>query len=263
MPVRIYDIAKKLGIESKEVLAKAKELGIAAKVPSSSLDKITGEYLEQNNWPPACRRRRRHPPPPASAAAEHHRRRRRHRAADAWNCPRPPEPLPSCRNPCCACARPAWRQAASRPCRTPGAVARTIRRRRPGNPRLPPTAAPPPVLIVRISTRDRAAASPQAATAAARAEAGRKSRLCATAAQTRPRPAPEKAATRAQSQPARTDFRGRGDIRSVRGGAPAAPGAPTSTAKERPPRSRRPKRARRRRRRPGRRTKLSPPPRAS
>jgi translation initiation factor IF-2 len=47
MPVRIYDIAKKLGIESKEVLARAKALGItAAKVPSSSLDKITAEYLE-------------------------------------------------------------------------------------------------------------------------------------------------------------------------------------------------------------------------
>jgi translation initiation factor IF-2 len=47
MPVRIYDIAKKLGIESKDVLAKAKELGITgAKVPSSSLDKITAEYLE-------------------------------------------------------------------------------------------------------------------------------------------------------------------------------------------------------------------------
>ena len=48
MPVRIYDIAKKLGIESKEVLVKAKELGITgAKVPSSSLDKITAEYLEE------------------------------------------------------------------------------------------------------------------------------------------------------------------------------------------------------------------------
>jgi len=47
MPVRIYDIAKKLGIENKEVLVKAKELGItAAKVPSSSLDKITAEYLK-------------------------------------------------------------------------------------------------------------------------------------------------------------------------------------------------------------------------
>ena len=39
MPVRIYDIAKKLGIESKDVLVKARELGITgAKVPSSSLD---------------------------------------------------------------------------------------------------------------------------------------------------------------------------------------------------------------------------------
>ncbi len=48
MPVRIYDIAKKLGLENKEVLAKAKELGITtAKVPSSSLDKITAEYLEE------------------------------------------------------------------------------------------------------------------------------------------------------------------------------------------------------------------------
>src|SRR6059036_2201787 len=48
MPVRIYDIAKKLGIESKDVLAKAKALGITgAKVPSSSLDKITAEYLEE------------------------------------------------------------------------------------------------------------------------------------------------------------------------------------------------------------------------
>ena len=28
MPVRIYDISKKLGLENKEVLAKAKELGI-------------------------------------------------------------------------------------------------------------------------------------------------------------------------------------------------------------------------------------------
>src|SRR6185436_4449230 len=54
MPVRIYDLAKKLGLESKEVLAKAKELGIAtAKVPSSSLDKITAEYLEEQLAPQA------------------------------------------------------------------------------------------------------------------------------------------------------------------------------------------------------------------
>src|SRR5215510_618637 len=48
MPVRLYDISKKLGLENKEILAKAKALGIAAaKVPSSSLDKITAEYLEE------------------------------------------------------------------------------------------------------------------------------------------------------------------------------------------------------------------------
>ena len=54
MPVRIYDLAKKLGLDSKSVLAKAKELGIAtAKVPSSSLDKITAEYLEEQLRPMA------------------------------------------------------------------------------------------------------------------------------------------------------------------------------------------------------------------
>ncbi|MFN0068695.1 MAG: translation initiation factor IF-2 [Limisphaerales bacterium] len=54
MPVRIYDIAKKLGLESKFVLIKAKELGIAqAKVPSSTLDKITAEFLESQFVPAA------------------------------------------------------------------------------------------------------------------------------------------------------------------------------------------------------------------
>ncbi len=48
MPVRIYDIAKNLGIQSKDVLAKAKELNITnARVASSSVDKITAEYLEE------------------------------------------------------------------------------------------------------------------------------------------------------------------------------------------------------------------------
>ncbi len=48
MPVRIYDIAKKLGITNKEVLARAKEMGILnARVASSTLDKITAEYLEE------------------------------------------------------------------------------------------------------------------------------------------------------------------------------------------------------------------------
>lgn len=47
MPVRIYDISKKLGLENKDIIAKAKALGItAAKVSSSSLDKYTAEFLE-------------------------------------------------------------------------------------------------------------------------------------------------------------------------------------------------------------------------
>lgn len=48
MPVRIYDISKKLGIESKRVLAKAKELGItAARVASSMLDTASAARLEE------------------------------------------------------------------------------------------------------------------------------------------------------------------------------------------------------------------------
>lgn len=52
MPVRIYEIAKDLNLDSKTVLIKAKELGItAAKVASSSLDKITAEYLREQLLP--------------------------------------------------------------------------------------------------------------------------------------------------------------------------------------------------------------------
>jgi len=65
MPVRIYEIAKKIGIQNKQVLSKAKELGIInAKVASSSLDKITAEYLEEELrkiYPPA-------PPPQGEPA---------------------------------------------------------------------------------------------------------------------------------------------------------------------------------------------------
>ena len=64
MPVRIYDISKKLGLESKEILAKAKQLGIpAAKVPSSNLDKIMAASLEEEilkDHPDIAAR----PPPP-------------------------------------------------------------------------------------------------------------------------------------------------------------------------------------------------------
>src|SRR5580693_7386376 len=69
MPVRIYDLAKKLGIESKDVLAEAKKLGIAAaKVPSSSLDKITAGFLEETLvklYPPPVSMAPPAPPAPA------------------------------------------------------------------------------------------------------------------------------------------------------------------------------------------------------
>jgi translation initiation factor IF-2 len=68
MPVRIYDISKKLGLENKLVLAKAKDLGIAAaRVASSSLDKITAEYLEEQlrkEHPESAAEPAAPPPPP-------------------------------------------------------------------------------------------------------------------------------------------------------------------------------------------------------
>src|SRR5208283_2217976 len=72
MPVRIYDISKKLGLENKVILAKAKSLGIAAaKVPSSSLDKISAEYLEEELCKdhPELAAKLAPPPPPAPKAA--------------------------------------------------------------------------------------------------------------------------------------------------------------------------------------------------
>lgn len=48
MPVRIHEISKQTGVPSKEVIAKARELGITtAKTASSTIDKITAEYLIQ------------------------------------------------------------------------------------------------------------------------------------------------------------------------------------------------------------------------
>jgi translation initiation factor IF-2 len=72
MPVRIYDISKKLGLENKIILTKAKSLGIAAaKVPSSSLDKITAEYLEEQLCldHPELAAKLAPPPPPVPKAA--------------------------------------------------------------------------------------------------------------------------------------------------------------------------------------------------
>jgi translation initiation factor IF-2 len=71
MPVRIYDISKKLGLENKDIISKAKALGItAAKVASSSLDKITAEFLEEEilKERPEIAARLNSPPPEAPRA---------------------------------------------------------------------------------------------------------------------------------------------------------------------------------------------------
>ena len=71
MPVRIYDISKKLGLENKAILAKAKSLGItAARVPSSSLDKISAEFLEEELFKdyPEIAAKLKAPPAPAVEA---------------------------------------------------------------------------------------------------------------------------------------------------------------------------------------------------
>ena len=74
MPVRIYDISKKLGLDNKVIITKAKELGIAAaKVASSSLDKITAEYLEEQlrkEHPEITAPAAPPPPPPAPVVHE-------------------------------------------------------------------------------------------------------------------------------------------------------------------------------------------------
>jgi hypothetical protein len=48
MPVRIYHIAKKYSLKNKQVLEKAKSIGIAAaKVPSSLLDEFSASWLKE------------------------------------------------------------------------------------------------------------------------------------------------------------------------------------------------------------------------
>src|SRR5471032_2143752 len=92
MPVRIYDISKKLGLENKQILEKAKSMGIAAaKVPSSSLDKISAEWLEEElikTYPEAAARLapKPAPEPPKPAPVEE--------KIVLITAPPPPEPKP-------------------------------------------------------------------------------------------------------------------------------------------------------------------------
>ena len=262
MPVRIYDIAKRLGIESKEVLAKAKELGIAAKVPSSSLDKITGEFLYQQlaaSLPP--------PPPPPVVA------------------PPPPPPPAVAPPPTLPAVTPPPQSAAALPPPTatglppplpaadliPPPSAPVAELPKPAEPSLvlEPSVSPPPAAPAGMPAP--AALAPAAITASAPAEPapppvpdqipaaappvivpapapkppppppvpklGEKVGFIQLPPKPAARAASEKAGARgsAGSAPsARTDFRGRGDNRAVRGGGLVSPASQRTPAQKQP-----------------------------
>jgi len=197
MPVRIYDISKKLGLENKEVIAKAKSLGIAAaRVASSSLDKITAEYLEgelikehpEIASPP--------PPPPAPAAPP------QEPVKVVKAAPEPP-PVPAAEP---AVAPPAGETAAVPVEGQPAPPAP------PAEPvvELPPSPPPPPpgpklgekVGFIQLPQRPVSKSGDRGAGVRG---PGR------------------------QPEPGKTDFTRRGDIRGTRGGA-AAPGAQAVTS---------------------------------
>jgi translation initiation factor IF-2 len=233
MPVRIYDIAKNLHVESKVVLAKAKELGItAAKVPSSSLDKITGEYLELE----LAKTLPKPPPtptpipvpaeiaPPVSPAPV--------TAPLEAEAPKPVEAAPV--SPMQMAPPPTVAPAPS-PAPVPVVIA-------PAPPPATPlvetpslnggvtlAAAPPaPVLPPLEAPKLPAPPAPPPAP-----RLGEKVGFIHLPPKFAPRPAPEKPPVRAP-QPTRTDFRGRGDIRPARPGADAQPSAGQRFAGQRP-----------------------------
>jgi translation initiation factor IF-2 len=216
MPVRIYDISKKLGLENKEVLAKAKELGLtAARVASSSLDKITAEYLEQQLIL-AYPERTAPPPPPAAPAPVPASAAQTQPPAVIVLAP-PPVPAveaketgiasaPALLKPETALAPPPLPlepKPAAEPMAVPELIVQAAAPAAPPPPALAPIAPPPPpgpklgdkVGFIQLPTKPL------------------------------PKPAdklgPVKVPARAP-EPRRTDFTKRGDIRSVRGAAPPA-----------------------------------------
>ena len=257
MPVRIYDIAKRLGIESKEVLAKARELGIAAKVPSSSLDKITGEFLELELAkslppppspvvapppPPAVE-----PPPPAAAppppAAEVAPPPAPAPPAPVAELPKPAEPSPVAEAsvspapaaPVAPAPMPAPEVVAPPDIRSPesgGAVpAPSVVPSTPADQVLPPVkdqvaaVAPPP--------------APMPPPPPPVPKLGEKVGFIHLPPKPASRSASEKTSARSSTPSGRADFRGRGDMRGTRGGASTAPAATPAhgqrTAAQKPP----------------------------
>jgi translation initiation factor IF-2 len=223
MPVRIYDLAKKLGIENKAVLAKAKELGMKeAKVPSSSLDKITAQYLldelikDHPQAVPATPPVPVAPPPPPPAPISLISEREEQIAVltppvEATPAPvEAPIPAPVAANAAQEVVEPPSPVEKTEP---PAVVAEIPA------PVIQPPPPPPVPLPPRLP------------------RVGEKVGFVVLPTKPIPRPQPEKPAQRSTVPSGKTDFARRGDIRSVRG-APMAPSAqpfPGQRTAQRPP----------------------------
>jgi translation initiation factor IF-2 len=213
MPVRIYDLAKKLGIESKEVLAKARELGIAAaKVPSSSLDKITAGFLEETlaklyppPTPPAPPEPVLTPPPAVAIVAEP--------PSEAQAAaPPPPETitLPEAPSPAATVSSPPLPAAEAAAVAAPAAL--------PPPSMAVPAAPPAPVEIPKPAV-------PLPPLPPPKPKLGEKVGFVQLPQKPTPRPQGDKTPARGAPSAGKPDLGRRGDMR--RGpGAPAAPSAP-------------------------------------
>jgi translation initiation factor IF-2 len=224
MPVRIYDISKKLGLDNKQVLAKAKELNLtAARVASSSLDKITAEYLEQQlilahpelAAPP--------PPPPPPAPPPVATPPPPEQAIAAPAAPPPPAVQISPQPEAIAAPAPA-------PAAAPAAPAAEAQ----ASP-APPTMESPPIVTSELPPEPKPVPVVEAPPPPPPPPSGPKVGDKVGFVQLRPkpgaRPVEKPGGAKLPGRPIdqrRTDFNRRGDIRGVRGGtvAPAGPSMP-------------------------------------
>jgi translation initiation factor IF-2 len=223
MPVRIYDISKKLGLDNKQVLAKAKALNLtAARVASSSLDKITAEYLELEilKDPELAAHRTLPAPPPAPPAP-------------------PPElpPSPEQPSPVSAPPPPAEVETAPKLGFTTIVAAPSLETAAPAIEAPTPVAqTPPPSVaptVTQLPPEPTPEPTPELPPPPPPPPPGPKVGDKVGFIQLRPKPG-AKAADKPVSpklpprpvEPRRTEFTRRGDIRSIRGGT-AAPGSPS------------------------------------
>jgi len=230
MPVRIYDISKKLGLENKEIISKAKALGItAAKVASSSLDKISAEYLEGEllkdhpdiaaklNGPPVEAA-----PKPAPVEDK----------IVVITAP-PPPPPPAIQEPVVATPNTNGAQTAPPPGETKEEIAEPIEAAAPPliEPRAPAPAPKPAPTPAPVTVAPAIPPKPAAPPTPPKPQVGEKVGFIQLPQKPQPKPVEKPAQKQFQPQQRqqqpdrRTDFNKRGDIRGVRG--PMPPSGPS------------------------------------